>query len=265
MLGSEVRSLPHRSAILQRDKKRTLVLLPERPAEGRLPVCYYLHGWGGTSEAFLNHPGIRSVLASAPQISVFPESFRNWFINDHEGNRYEDYFVEELVPHVEQALAPSIDGDRRLIGGFSMGGLSALSLAWRHPRLFQGVACFAAAFEAPRRTGDPYAAFRSDPELLIPSEPEHTRVWGPADSEVRRRYDPYLALASRGLPGKRLYLCIGNRDYQRMRDMNTRFRDFLQSIGIPHRHDEIDGGHDMDLVAAALPTSLRYLHGHDAP
>jgi S-formylglutathione hydrolase FrmB len=265
VLAAEVRSLPHRSSILGRDKKRTLVLLPERRASDRLPVCYYLHGWGGTSEAFLNHPGIRAVLASAPQISVFPESFRNWFINDHEGNRYEDYFVEELLPHVERTLAADIDDRRRLIGGFSMGGLSALSLAWRHPGLFQGVACFAGAFEAPRRTGDPYAGFRNDPELLIPSESEHTRVWGPADSEVRRRHDPYLALAGRGLPGTRLYLCIGTRDYKRMLEMNGRFREFLQSIGVPHRYDELDGGHDMDLVAAALPASLQHLYGPEAP
>lgn len=140
-----------------------------------------------------------------------------------------------------------------------MGGLSALCLSWRHPLLFDGVACFAGAFEAPQRTGDPYAQFRDCPDFLMPTERELTRAWGEPGSAVRREYDPYESLSVEGLRGKLIYLAIGTRDFDRMIAMNRRIHQHLTDAGVPHKYEEHPHGHDMDIVAASLPSALEHL------
>jgi putative tributyrin esterase len=264
MPNSQIRWLLHDSEILRRPKKRILALIPDAPAGKPLPVCYYLHGWGGTAEAYLNHKGIFETLASAQQISVFPESFRRWFINDHEGNRYEDYLIHEVIPVAEKQWLPEGGLQNRMIGGFSMGGLSALCMAWRYPELFTGVACFAGAFEAPQRVGDPYAHYRDRLDLLIPTERDMIRAWGEPGSAVRREYDPYIALDPHRLSGKRVYLSIGTSDFDRMIEMNRRIHAFLLTAQVRHKYEEYGHGHDMDLVASSLQSAVDYLSAREA-
>jgi putative tributyrin esterase len=258
MAKHQIRSLLHNSAILRRKNKRLFALVPERAAGEPLPICYYLHGWGGTAEAYLNHAQILDTLGHVEQVSVFAESFRNWFINDYQGNRYEDYLVQEVLPAAEAEWLPH-GCTSRMIAGFSMGGLSALCLTWRHPQLFNGVACFAGAFEAPRRIGDPYAQFHDRADLLMPTERDVIRVWGEPGSAVRREYDPYESLSVEGLRGKCIYLAIGTRDFERIIDMNRRLHTHLIDAELPHKYEEHPHGHDMDIVASSLPSALDYL------
>ncbi len=261
----QVRTVMHSSSVLGRSKKRAFVLVPQRTDDTPLPICYYLHGWGGNGQSYLNHRGIADILGRARQVSVFPESFRNWFINDHQGNRYEDYLIDELVPTVERELDGLVSGSARAISGFSMGGLSALCLAFRHPHLFRGIACFAAAFEAPRREGDPYAQYRDRPALLMPSEPDHTRVWGEPGSSVREQYDPYHTVRRTARPALRIYMSTGTKDFDRMIGMNRRFHQFLNEACVELHYEEYEHGHDMELVAASLRASIEYIHGAANP
>jgi putative tributyrin esterase len=259
MFEIALRTLCHDSAIMQRRNKRIFALVPRAASARPLPVCYYLHGWGGTGESYLNHARIRETLLGVEQVSVFPESFRNWFINDHEGNRYEDYLIQEAIPAAEREWLPHGCEERR-IAGFSMGGLSALCMSWRYPELFSGVACFAGAFEAPRREGDPYAAYRTRADLLIPSERDINRTWGEPGSAIRREYDPYLSLVPSGLRNKRVYLSIGTGDFARMLEMNRRMHAHLLEADVAHKYEEYAShGHDMDLVASSLRASLDHL------
>jgi S-formylglutathione hydrolase FrmB len=244
--------------VLGRKNKRLVALVPESARQKQLPVCYYLHGWGGTAEAYLNHEQIVAALRSVEHVSVFAESFRNWFINDHQGNRYEDYLIHEVIPAAEAEWLP-LGCSSRMIAGFSMGGLSALCMTWRHPHLFDGVACFSGAFEAPRRVGDPYAQFRDRPDLFMPTENELIRAWGDPGSEVRRRYDPYESLSAEGLRGKPIYMAVGSKDFVRMIGMNRRLHSHLEKSEIPHKYEEYPHGHDMDIVASSLPSALDHL------
>jgi enterochelin esterase-like enzyme len=56
---------------------------------------------------------------------------------DH-GN-YERYILDELIPTIEERYVGG-SPSRRLIGGLSMGGETALRLAYQHPDLFERVA-----------------------------------------------------------------------------------------------------------------------------
>lgn len=261
MSENRIQEIIHPSRALGRDKKRCLVVSPpDAEKRGPLPVCYFLHGWGGNAESYLNHPGIRKAVLSAPWHTVFPESFRKWFINDHAGNRYEDYLIEELVPLIDDRLGLDSTPATRAIGGFSMGGCASFLAAARHTDVFGAVFCHAGAFEAPRREGDPYAHLRGTGiTLLMPTEADHVSVWGPLDSEVRNVYDPYLVIKLNRPEGLRIYLDIGMDDFPRMIRMNQDFHHALTATGLPHEYHERSGAHDLDYVGAALPHSVEFL------
>ena len=165
-----------------------------RPREGRLYLARrreashrgvrsscMLHPFGGNRTSWARHaPDLMATLAQ-DFIVVLPECGRGWFINDHAGKRYEDYLIGELIPLVRETYGAA---GPACIGGFSMGGASAFFLALKHPDAFAAAFAVAGAFTAGNRAGDPYAAIRSD-ALLIPTEAEHDRVWGPPGSAVR--------------------------------------------------------------------------------
>ncbi|WP_225829138.1 alpha/beta hydrolase [Streptomyces naphthomycinicus] len=249
------------SRALGRDK-RVNVLLPEGYTDSgpRYPVLYLLHGYGAGRDTWLRRTRLLDALRGTRLIVVLPESGRRWLINDHAGLRYEDYVIHDLVPAVDEHFPTLADRSARAIGGFSMGGATALFLALRHRGLFAAVASYAGAFEAPRRTGDPYAAHRGDPAFVMPTVESHERVWGPPGSATRRRYDPYLLIdaASPG-PFPAVHLDVGTEDHDRMVRMSRSVREALDRRGWPVEYHERRGGHDWEYVDAALPASLEFL------
>jgi enterochelin esterase-like enzyme len=58
---------------------------------------------------------------------------------------YTAFLVDELVPLIEKKIVQPING-RRVIAGFSMGGLSAFDIAWNHPEVFDAVGVLSGSF-----------------------------------------------------------------------------------------------------------------------
>jgi putative tributyrin esterase len=261
-LAPGIREIVHPSRALQRDLKRCLVVGPPEAFDaGRpLPITYFLHGWGGNAQSYLNHPRLRELLLAAPHYTVLPESFRRWFINDHDGCRYEDYLIGELVPMIDARFGIPETATWRAIGGFSMGGCAAFLAAVRHPGAFDAVFCHAGAFDAPRREDDPYEHLRGPGRvLLMPTQSEHESVWGPIHSRVRQEYDPYLTVHLCLPVQLRIYLDVGLDDYPRIIRMVRSFHRFLLDQGLAPEYHERPGGHDLDFVAEAFPHSLSFL------
>ncbi|MFJ1749552.1 alpha/beta hydrolase [Streptomyces sp. NPDC088116] len=252
------------SRALGRDKRVNVVLPGRYGAEGPPhPVLYLLHGYGGGRDTWLTHTGLVESLDDSRLVVVLPESGRRWFVNDHAGLPYEDYLVQDLVADVDREFNTIADRGGRAAGGFSMGGAAALFLALRNRGVFSAAVSHAGAFEAPLRRGDPYAAHRGDPAMLMPDEESHDRVWGPPGSATRRRYDPYrlVGLPGQG-PGPALYLDVGTGDHDRVIRMNRRMRDALRAHHWSPEYRERQGGHDWDFVRAALPASLAFVTHH---
>lgn len=243
------------SEALGRQKSVSVVLPPGYAPTGRpFPVLYLLHSYGGNRRTWLTCPNLAESVAAHRLILVMPESGRYWLINDAGGRRYEDYFVQDVVGRVEKRYNTVASRSGRAVAGFSMGGATALFQTLRHSELFSVAGSHSGAFEAPLREGDPYASYRSDRRLMMPTVKDHERVWGPVGSAVRRAYDPYRLLADRD-PGTpvRFYLDVGEDDYERMVTMNRNMRDALTSSRVPHEYHERPGGHDWDFVQAGLP------------
>lgn len=243
-------------------EKRLTVLLPPagHAADMACPVLILLHGYGGNGRTWIAGTRLIEYLRGSNLIVVLPESGRRWFINDHAGFRYEDYLTHEVVPYIRGNFNVRTDRCGWGIGGFSMGGASALMQALRHPDLFSVVVSHAGAFDGPLRRGDPYLALRPNRDCLIPTAEVHERVWGPYGSATRKRYNPYAMIKARkaGLD-LHVYADVGIADYGRIIRMNRHTATALRAAGIELEYHERQGAHDLDFLNNALPCSLDFV------
>lgn len=113
----------------------------------RYPVLYLLHGFSDDEIGWVQfgraaETADRSYAEneSVPMIIVMPDAGVSWYINNYDGSlRYEDFFVEELIPHVDDTYRTRPEREFRAIGGLSMGGYGSLVLALNNPTLFSSV------------------------------------------------------------------------------------------------------------------------------
>jgi enterochelin esterase-like enzyme len=73
---------------------------------------------------------------------------------------YSQYIVEELFPYLCYKFPISKNSAERAMAGYSLGGLSAIDIAWRHPDVFSKVGVFSGSFWWRKR--DTRSIFYSD-------------------------------------------------------------------------------------------------------
>jgi S-formylglutathione hydrolase FrmB len=118
----------------------------------RYAVLYYLHGLFENERSWSERGGkeiLDGLLAKGqigPFLMVMPDAGKTFYVNSFDGKvRYEDFFVQELVPYIDQHYRTVTDRAERGILGISMGGYGALHLAMRHPDIFGSVSAQSAA------------------------------------------------------------------------------------------------------------------------
>ena len=112
----------------------------------RLPVVYFLAGYTAqASQVSLTlQQGIALADVDSPPFILVLVSGTNalqggFYVNSPVSGRWEDAIVDDLVPYVDGAYRTLPFPASRGIGGHSMGGFGALSLAMRHPDVFGSV------------------------------------------------------------------------------------------------------------------------------
>ncbi|MEO8582619.1 MAG: alpha/beta hydrolase-fold protein [Flavitalea sp.] len=58
---------------------------------------------------------------------------------------YEQFIISELLPLIESRFEP-VHWKEKMFAGFSLGGLTALDIAWNHPEIFSRVGVFSGSF-----------------------------------------------------------------------------------------------------------------------
>lgn len=142
------------SSILGREVK-VCVSLPAgyaRWKKVRYPTLYFLHGlfenersWGERG----GHQVLEELVAKnevGKLLVVLPDGGKSFYVNSLDGReRYEDFFILELVPAINRRYRTIPDPGTRGISGTSMGGYGALRLAMRHPDVFDSASAHSAA------------------------------------------------------------------------------------------------------------------------
>jgi S-formylglutathione hydrolase FrmB len=132
------------SAILGRSVDYCVALPADYAASNaRYPTLYFLHGLFENERSWSERGGqeVLDGLVSQGQVGKFlvvlPDGGKTFYVNSFDGHeRYEDFFIQELVPAIDRTYRTVPDRQARGISGTSMGGYGALHLSMRHAEVF---------------------------------------------------------------------------------------------------------------------------------
>lgn len=203
-------------------------------------VLFLLHGLTGSAGDWVSERARLAEHAAAHRlIIVVPEGRDGWYTDSATvpAEKFETYFIEELLPDVERRFRTHARREGRAVAGLSMGGYGALKFGFKHPEKFALVASMSGALGAASWT-DP----ASLPQFVRPSI---ERVFGPADSPTRVANDLFR-LAREVAPERVaalpfIYLDCGTEDY--LIGSNRDFSALLLERKIPHEYRQLPGGH----------------------
>ncbi len=134
-----------------------VILPPDYETSGkRYPVLYGLTGFTGSGPMMLNvsawQPNLQQRIDRLmtdgkllPAIYVLPDCLTRYggsqYLNSAAIGRYEDYLIDEIVPHVDRTYRTIAEPAGRGVFGKSSGGYGSIVLGMKHPDLFGAVAC----------------------------------------------------------------------------------------------------------------------------
>ncbi len=222
--------------------------LPADYASGtrRYPVLYFFHGMFEDQRSWAERGGkdiLDGMLAKGelqPFIMVCPDAAKTFYVNSYDGKvRYEDFFVQEFIPYIDQHYRTLASPADRGLYGISMGGFGSLHVGLRHPHLFGAVSAQSAA--------------------LLPKLPNpfpDTRRWqfyaqllqGPFGSPLNESYfeanNPIdLAEHPDSFKSLKLYFDCGDHDRYGFQEGNQLLDQELTSEHFPHEFALRDGDH----------------------
>ncbi|PZX14374.1 enterochelin esterase-like enzyme [Palleronia aestuarii] len=271
------------SEILGKDVEYTIYTPPGFDTDGRTyPVIYLMHGGGDGDNSDWYRFGQADDLFDAmigsgavpPFIAVTPDGRRDdtleyntYYMNDADGAvRWEDMFVEEFVPFVEETYPVIASEDARAIAGLSMGGYAALAYAMKYPDMFA-----AAVGLSP--------AVRTDEQIATLDQAGYDRRYGKAwgvglEGEARLNeayransvFDLADAASPEDIAATKLYIDTGADDV--FFDGSVLLHQMLRSEGetertlaSDHRFMIREGGHTWDYWRSGLPEAIRFIGG----
>jgi glucosamine-6-phosphate deaminase len=126
------------------------IFLPAQATNrARLPVVYYLPGYGNSSESYINNSNVWLQFTQkiadeiVPMTLVVVDGRTRWggsqYLNSSSQGNYADYVCDEIVSTVEAQFPAPTNGIRRIIAGHSSGGFGALRLGSARQKMFDAV------------------------------------------------------------------------------------------------------------------------------
>jgi enterochelin esterase family protein len=138
----------------------------ESPAPGeRWPVVYLLHGYSGKDGDLFTWGNLGPILDRAigegrirPMVVVAPAAGDTWYVDNPDpggAGPIATALATDLVAAVDGSLPTLACRGGRAIGGLSMGGSGALSVAFAHPEEYVAAMSFSGAITPPIGKDDP--------------------------------------------------------------------------------------------------------------
>ncbi|MEX2602031.1 MAG: alpha/beta hydrolase family protein [Balneolaceae bacterium] len=264
--GVILESLSLSSEILDKEVEYSIYLPEDYEHSNRnYPVLYLLHGYSDDEIAWTQYGEVQEIadkemesINTVPMIIVMPDAGVSWYINNHDGTvRYEDFFIQELIPYVDYAYRTRPDKRFRAIAGLSMGGHGALIMALKHPELF--------ASAAPLSSG----IFTEEEFIGMPQQ-TWDNVFGPPygpglegeeriTSHFRENFilDLVQSEDPEALQSVRYYIDCGDKDF--LIKGNMELHALMIDREIPHEFRVREGEHTWEYWRTALPEVLRFV------
>jgi S-formylglutathione hydrolase FrmB len=259
-------SLKVKSATLGKEVEYSIYLPSDyETSSRRYPVLYLLHGytddetgWTQFGEANLIADKTIASGEAPPMIIVMPDAGVSWYVNSADGTvKYEDFFIKELIPHVDATYRTRSAKEFRAVAGLSMGGHGSLIMAMKHPDLF--------AAAAPLSAG-----VLTESEIVDMPDENWNRVFGPPygkDLKGKDRLTAHLQqnwilkivenATADDLKKVRYYIDCGDKDF--LIKGNMALHAALIDKKVPHEFRVRGGAHDWTYWRTALPEVLKFV------
>lgn len=251
------------SDILDSERKYAVYLPPDyHTSERSYPVLYLLHGAGDDQTGWIQFGEVRHIADKAiragkatPMVIVMPDAntgVRGYFNDVSNTWRYEDFFFEELMPHVEERFRIKSQKRYRAVAGLSMGGGGSFMYALHRPDLFSSAAPLSAwvgpsSVEQYKNTME-----RWGNDISTVSDEE-------IESYVKRHNAVELirSLPAEDIGSVRWFIDCGDDDF--LYEGNSLAHIEMRKREIPHEFRIRDGGHTWTYWRDSLPTVLHFV------
>jgi S-formylglutathione hydrolase FrmB len=250
-----------RSEALGRDMEYQVYLPPGYgKTKDRYPVVYFLHGLIQGHTAWARR-GCNDVLdfliargKAVEMVIALPEGGNSFYTNAmNGGGRYEDYIVQDFIPHIEKTFRVQDRREGRALSGDSAGGYGALKIAWKHPKLFCAVATHSAVL-LPSKISEMSPRIRN-----MAKNQFFGKIFGdPFDESFWARENPMtLAKEKAGeIKGLRIYFDCGEGDRYGFAEGTELLHQALKGAGVEHEYALLPGDHGREYIKVHIDRSL---------
>ncbi|MCA1566344.1 MAG: esterase family protein [Acidobacteria bacterium] len=244
------------SPSLGRNVRYAVSLPPSYDKKGaqRYPLVIFLHGLNNDERDWESRcietklEALRAASKVGDFIVAIPYGANSFYLNAHDGTRYEDAIVKDFLPFVDKTYRTTASPRSRLIEGISMGGYGALLIAFKHPALFAGVAAHSAALfdelpQPPKSPDDRGAKYRYDLA---------TKLFGaPPDPAFFQANNPlHLARTNAAaIKSLKIYFDIGESDRYGFERGNAQLSAVLKAAGVAHEYTLAAGAHGWSFLS----------------
>lgn len=254
------------STILGRGVSYCVALPADYQSSGtrRYPTLYFLHGLFESDRSWADRGGkeiLDGLLAKGevgPFIVVLPDGGKTFYINSFDGQvRYEDFFVQELIPFIDQHYRTIAQPAARAISGISMGGYGSLHLGMRHADLFGAASAQSAALISKLPNPLPTTGRMGFLAELLQG------TFGSPLNEAYWEANSPLTLAEHPerFAGLKLYFDVGDQDRYGFQEGNEQLDQILKSKNFPHEFALRSGNHGWDYEDMYMQYALLF-HWH---
>lgn len=248
------------SKILKGDRNFAIYLPPDYDHSSRsYPVLYLLHGYTDDHTGWVQFGEVKHIADKAinegsatPMIIIMPDADTGLpgYTNSISGKwNYEDFFFNELMPHVEDRFRIKKNKRYRAIAGLSMGGGGSFLYALHRPDLFSSAAPLS-AWMGPKNI-----------EEMNDFATRENIKFNEADLEPFLKQNNPLELidsmSQESLNSVRWYIDCGDDDF--LYEGNSMMHIKMRDKQINHEFRIRDGGHTWDYWRSALPTVLSFI------
>ena len=253
-------NLKMNSEILDMERNYAIYLPPDYESSSRsYPVLYLLHGLGDDQTGWIQFGEVKKIADNAiingdatPMIIVMPDANTGevgYFNIPSKDWMYEDFFFNELMPHVESKYRIKSDKRFRAISGLSMGGGGTLTYALHRPDLFSAAAPLSSA------TGS------TDVEESLKRIRRYGFEFTRAEMQSLLKANHPLELIKdiplNKLNSVRWYIDCGDDDY--LFEDNSLLHIAFTKRGINHEYRVRDGAHTWTYWRESLPAVLEFV------
>lgn len=260
-------SLKVKSTAMSKDIEYSIYLPADyETSNRRYPVLYLLHGYGDDETGWTQFGEADMIMDRLlPQgdissmIIVMPDGGVTWYANSYDGKvNYEDFFIKEFIPHIDEAYRTRSTKQYRAIAGLSMGGYGTLLMALKHPELFSSAA--------------PLSAGVFQDEAIVNGDDRMWKtvlgdIYGKKELTGKNRLTEHyyknsiLKLVETGnteeLKKVRFYIDCGDEDF--LIKGNMALHAAMIDKKIPHEFRIRDGVHNWTYWRTALPEVLKFV------